>query len=136
MKVSFEVEQTATNSLQSSGKIFDDVLARIKELEGIMGSLPMKIPDKATLKTIIDEKGAVYTGQTNKDQNHGFGIMKYEDGSVYAGSWLHGRPKGKGWLLSIEGDAYKGDVSNGLASGHGSQLSSDGTKYEGEWQDS
>ena len=62
MKVSFEVEQAAINDLRPTGSIFDDVLARIKELEGIMGPMPMKIPDEATLKTIKGDKGSVHTG--------------------------------------------------------------------------
>ena len=121
LAVQFEVEQSDSKEMDKSKiSLYDDVMARIKKLEGSMGAMKMEMPDKASLKVMKDEQGYIYIGQMNKlRQYHGFGIEKSEDGNVYAGSWVDNRPSGKGWLLSEGGDTYRGDISDGTAHGHG-----------------
>lgn len=63
--------------------------------------------------TYIQQNGAVYVGEFQNGEIHGYGICDYPDGSQYKGEWAHRYPDGRGTMVYPDGTYRTGLWSKG-----------------------
>ena len=82
---------------------------------------------------------AIYEGDTEHGQRHGFGYCRYPDGDVYVGGWAHGLRHGKGRLVTDRNGqrcSYEGWWHGDEKSGLGEHSFADRSAYRGEYGES
>lgn len=79
---------------------FDRELAELKRIKTAGGVTNMKAH---TFKT-----GAVYKGQWQDNERHGYGTQTWSDGSTFCGQWKQNVATGIGRFTHSDGDLYIG----------------------------
>ena len=82
------------------------------------------------------DSGAVYCGQMEGDQRHGYGTYTYYNGNTYVGEFKNGERDGNGTYTYTYGiQKYVGEWTYGNKHGQGTYINADGTIYHsGEWE--
>ena len=80
----------SSNPIQSVSE--SDIIARVEAAEN----------------TIIKDykSGAVYYGQMEGGQPHGYGTYTYDNGDKYVGEWKNGKMHGNGTYTNADGTIY------------------------------